>query len=102
MGCVGGKSGTGGRRYVGMTAPPVAEGGKLSRETAFIDTGALSLSKQFTTSYAAFPRNDRGEAHQRARHNLGYSKDDRLPAGEGNNIQVRATALREEKRGRQV
>ena len=60
---VGWNSGTGSRRYVGMTASVAAAGVKHSRGTAFIEAPARPLPKQFSRSYAAFPRNGRTRAH---------------------------------------
>ena len=51
---VGWKSAAVARRYVGVTASAAAAGVKRSRETAFIETGALPLSDQFPRSYTAF------------------------------------------------
>ena len=51
---VGWKSAAVARRYVGETASAAAAGVKRSRETAFIETGALPLSDQFPRSYTAF------------------------------------------------
>ena len=54
MGYVGWKSAAVARRYVGVTASAAAAGVKRSRETAFIEAGALPLSEQFARPYTAF------------------------------------------------
>ena len=48
-------------RYVGVTASAArSRGAKRSRDTAFIDAGALPLSGGFGDSYVAFPWDNRG------------------------------------------
>ena len=56
MGCVGWKSATVARRYVGVAASAAAAGVTRSRETAFIEADALPLFEQFARSHTAFPR----------------------------------------------
>ena len=53
------KSGTVARSYVGIATSAAAAGVKRSRDKAFIDADALPLPEQVTSSYAAFPRNNR-------------------------------------------
>ena len=49
-------------RYVGVTASAAgSRGAKRSCDTAFIDADALPLSEGFEDSYAAFPRDNRGQ-----------------------------------------
>lgn len=50
-------------RYVGITAAAATAGVKPSRETASTETGALALSEQFPSSYAALSRDNRSRTH---------------------------------------
>ena len=54
MGYLGWKSAAVARRYVGVTASAAAAGVKRSRETAFIEAGALPLSEQLSRSITTF------------------------------------------------
>ena len=59
---VGWKSAAVAGSYVGVTASAAgSRGAKRSRDSAFIDADALPLSEGFGDSYAAFPRDNRGQ-----------------------------------------